>query len=80
MDLILTISLNIIIIWWAFMIILWVIALIMIINILSKISYMTTDMKEKYEDIMEKYNFVTWTLFKPVNVIMNFINKVKKNG
>ena len=73
MDLILTISLNIIIIWWAFIIILWVIALVMLINILSKISYMTTDMKEKYD-------FVIWTMFKPLNIVMHFINKLKKNG
>jgi len=73
MDLILTISINIIIIGWAFIVILWVIALIMLINILLRINYITKDMKEKYD-------FVIWTLFKPVNIAIHFINKFKKNG
>ncbi len=73
MDLILTISINIIIIWWAFIIILWVVALFVLISILSKINHMVKDANEKYE-------FVVWTLFKPLNTLMYFINKIKKNG
>lgn len=73
MDLILTISLNIIIIGGAFMIILWIIALFILINILLKINYIV-------KGISKKYKFVVWTLFKPLSILIRFINKVKKNG
>lgn len=73
MELLLTISLNIIIIGWAFIVILWIFVLFIVINILSKVNYITKDM-------IEKYDFIVWTMFKPINIIMHFINKLKKNG
>lgn len=73
MDIILNISMNIIIIWWALIVILWIIVLSILINILWKINYMISDIKQKYD-------LIIWTLIKPINTIIYFINKIKKNG
>ena len=73
MNEILTISKDIIIIWWAIIMILGVIISLLVIKILLKIDFMVKDAKQKYE-------LVTWFMFKPFNVVNHFISKLTKNG
>jgi len=72
MDIILAISMNIIIIWWAIITIFSIIALVYIIKILFKVNTIL-------KDLYQKYNLITGLLFKPLNIITHFINKIQKN-
>jgi len=71
MEYVMHIALFILTVWWAVIVLLWIIAMFYIIWILSKINYMLWDIKDKY-------NLFTWFIFKPLDIIMHFINKNSK--
>jgi len=70
MESLISISIYILIIWWAFVVILSMIAFVYIISILIKVNSIV-------KDVYEKYIVVSELFFSPVKFILSLINKIK---
>lgn len=70
MESLISISMYILIIWWAFVVILSMIALVYVISILIKVNSIIKDLYEKYTVVSELF-------FSPIKFVLSFINKIK---